>query len=94
MISCDYKWALSCNSPPNFRERFCNLIRALCDRFDGRISVAISIDSTPVIAPGQKRECILFGLNHIRYAVADTVKAEAYEVVLAEVMKAKHGTVE
>lgn len=63
----------------------------LCDRLDGRVTVAISIETTPVLTPRQRAECILFGLQHMRDAVRETTTAEACEAVLGDIMKVKHG---
>lgn len=91
MISTDFKFSFHSNSGRNARERIGNVLRMLCDRLDGRMTVAISIETTPVLTPRQRAECIVFGLHHMRDAVRDTTKSEAYEIVLEEIMKVKRG---
>lgn len=94
MTSADFKFSFHSNSGRNARERIGNVLRMLCDRLDGRVTVAISIETTPVLTPRQHAECILFGLSHMRDAVRETTKTEAYEIILDDLMKVQRGVSE
>jgi len=92
MLTATFEWSVRINLTNNLREKIGAALRSLAYRIDGRLSLAIDIESTPPLSLEQKVECIQFANRQMKMAVADTVKTAAEERVLDVVMKEKHGT--
>lgn len=92
MLTAEYQWRFHSNRTLTLREKVGAMLRALAWRIDGRISLAIDIQTTPPLNFVQKLECIQFGLGQMKVAVNDTTRDAACERILDVVMKRKHGT--
>lgn len=92
MLSAEYQWRFNVNRTLSLRERLGAMLRALAWRIDGRISLAIDIQTTPPLNLMQQLECIKFGIGQMKVAVEDTSRDAACERILDVVMKGKHGT--
>lgn len=92
MLSASFEWSFRINRTKTLREKIGAALRSLAWRIDGRLSLAIDIESTPSLSTEQKVECIQFATRQMKMAVADTGKTAAEERLLDVVMKEKHGT--
>jgi hypothetical protein len=92
MLTVGFEWRFQVNQTKTVREWLGAALRSLACRVDGRLSLAIDIDTSPPISSQQKIECIKFGFGQMKIAIEDTVRAEATERILDVVMKEKHGT--
>lgn len=89
MIECKYHWRFACNHLRTRRQRIGHWLRNLATKIDGRISLAIELESTPAISTLEKVECVKFGLGKIEWALRETVIVQAQENVLAEIIKVR-----
>lgn len=62
----------------------------LASKIDGRLSLAIDIETKPALSASEKVECVAFGLGQIKRAVEETTRTKAEELILEVVMKARH----
>lgn len=92
MLTASFEWSFRVNRNATLRERIGAGLRSLASRIDGRLSLAIQIESTPPLSLAQKVECITFATRQLRAAIADTVKTAAEERILDVVMKEKNGS--
>ena len=93
-VEANFQWSLRVNRQTTLREKVGAVLRRLAWRIDGRLTLAIAIESTPPLGLEQQIECVRFGLGQLQFAVADTVRTAAEERVLEALMKGKmkHGT--
>lgn len=90
MIQSSYEWTFRVNARQTLRQRVCHLLRALASRIDGRLSLAIDIQTKPPISDRSKLECVAFGLGQIKWAIEETTRSTAQDLVLDYVLKANH----
>lgn len=92
MLTSSFEWSFRVNRSQTIREKIGSALRSLAWRVDGRVSLAIAIESTPPLSQEQKIECIQFATRQLKMAIEDTVKTLAEERILDVVMKERNGT--
>lgn len=90
MITASFEWAFRCNERRTPRQRFAHALRMLASTIDGRLSLAIDIETKPPLSTSEKCECVAFGLGQIKKAVEASTRTAAEELILDCVMKARH----
>lgn len=88
----EYEWRLGINLPRSFRDRIGDAFRAIASRIDRRYTVAIAVSAKPALARSEQIACINHGLGQIKWALEETTRTQAVELVLAEIIKERHGT--
>lgn len=89
MIEATFEWAFRCNERRTLRQRLGHGLRMLAAIIDGRLSLAIDIETKPALSTTEKVECVAFGLGQIKRAVEVTTRTKAEELILDCVMKAR-----
>lgn len=77
-----YQWTFRANADLNVRERIAAIVRALAQKIDGRISLAIHIETEPQIGYERTLACLQFGYRAIQSAIDDETKSALVENVM------------
>lgn len=78
-----WSWRFRANgAPKNLGERCGNVLRGIADKVDGRISVAIKIETTPKLDYKRVASCIESGFKTIEQSLEHEVVLDATEDVL------------
>ena len=89
MYSADYKWHFRVNVAQGWREKLGNALRMLAQRIDGRLSLAIAIETAPPLNQDDKVACVKHGLGAMQWAVEQSVRLACAENILT--MERRHG---
>lgn len=84
-VECEYTWRLRCNDPAGWRQRVGHWLHRLAECIDGRRILAVEISSVPTISRVQRAEIELSGVRHMEVMLADTVGAEAIELIARDI---------
>ncbi len=82
MVSAKYKWHFRVNAAQGWREKLGAALRALAQRIDGRLSLAIAIETAPPISAADRVACVKHGLGAMEWAVEEATRLECIENVL------------
>jgi hypothetical protein len=77
-----WSWKFRANgTPKNLGERCGNVLRGIADKVDGRISVAMKIETTPKLDYNRIASCIQSGFKTIKQSLEHEVVLDATEDV-------------
>lgn len=80
-----YKWMFEAGLGSTVRERIGNFIRSMASRIDGRVSVAITIESDPELPMLDKVMCVEHGLKHASRLFEKAVRLKCVDNKMPEV---------
>lgn len=75
----DYSWRVAVNTPRTWRERLAHRLHVLAERIDGRVSIAVTVESTPPLSKPQVQAAVSSTFKGLCLAIDSTVHADALE---------------
>ena len=87
LYTASYTYKLHCNARPrHWRDRVGQWLRETADMLDGRRTLAIEIDATPMLPMSVQTDVLRKGLEHMIRCLKDAAGEECREQLLRKAM--------